>query len=260
MKKYFIIYITALKNSFASRMAYRGDFFFSTFMIILSELLIPFITLLIYKTGASFPGWSISEVLLLQGVFLLSRGVAGLLFFGLIWNTLNSVREGSYDVLLIKPAPTLFVSIATSFQPDSIGVLLSGLMVCIYAQVSLPIPGFIQIFTFIALFILSLLVLFAFALLMAGSVFKWVGNSRVYEIFDSIVSFGNYPRSIFSKGFQSAISYVIPICAIGFLPSAALLGKELSGVGITVLVSVFFVVFSWMFWRKMLVNYTSAGG
>lgn len=254
------VYLMALKNSFASRITYRADFFFNIVMIFISEMIIPFITVLIYKTGASFPGWSFEEVLLLQGIFLFSRGMANLLFFGLVWNTLNRVREGTYDILLIKPASTLFLSVATNFEPDSIGVIACGLLVSIYAFTKLTTPAIADILLFMLLLILSLIMLFAFALLMAGSVFKWVGNSRIYEIFDSIVSFGNFPRSIFSKGFQTIISYIIPIAVVGFLPASVLLGGRPEGIMLTGGVCILFLLMSLGFWKIMLRNYTSAGG
>lgn len=260
MRRSIRLYFMALKNSFASRITYRADFFFSSVMIFISELFIPFITVLIYKTGASFPGWAVEEILLLQGIFLLSRGMANLLFFGLVWNTLNRVREGSYDILLIKPASTLFLSVATNLEPDSIGVAACGLLVSFYSFTLLPAPGITDILLFLFLFVLSLAMLFAFALLMAGSVFKWVGNSRIYEIFDSIASFGNYPRSIFSRGFQTIISYIIPIAAVGFLPASVLLGKRPEGILTTAAVCLLFLLVSGGFWKLMLRQYTSAGG
>lgn len=258
--KYFRLYFMALKNIFASRIMYRADFFFCAIMIFISELIVPFITLLIYNTGASFPGWTVSEMLLLQGIFLLSRGIANLLFFGLVWNTLGRVREGTYDILLIKPVSTLFLSIATSFEPDSIGLLLSGLVVTIYSLPGLPSLCFNDILLFLLLLTLSLVVLFSFAMFMAGSAFKWVGNSRIYEIFDSVVSFGNYPRSIFTRAFQTIVSYIFPIAIIGFLPASVLLGKRPEGIFTTCVVCILFFVLSAVFWKSMLRQYTSAGG
>jgi len=90
--------------------------------------------------------------------------------------------------------------------------------------------------------------------------FKWVGNSRIYEIFDSITAFGNYPRSIFSKAFQNLISYIIPIAIIGFFPASALLGKSIDGALAAMGICLVFFIFSMLFWRKMLSLYTSAGG
>jgi ABC-2 type transport system permease protein len=260
MMKALDIYITSFKNGFAARMAYRADFFFCSIMILVSELLLPMVTFLIYATGASFPGWNRHEALLLQGVFMLSKGVSSLLFFGLVYNTLRHVSEGTYDLFLIKPVSVLFLSIAAGAEPDSIGTILGGILVVLFSLLQLPSPEAIDWIKFVLIFFFSILVMFSFAVIMSGSVFKWVGNSRIYEIFDSITAFGNYPRSIFSKSFQAIISYIIPVAIIGFFPASALLGKELSGVIPAIVVSVLFFLLSLSFWRLMLSKYTSAGG
>jgi ABC-2 type transport system permease protein len=254
------IYFTSLKNSFAARMAYRTDFVFCCVMIFVSELLFPLITFLIYASGASFPGWSIYEIMLLQGVFMLSKGIADLLFFGIVYNTLIRVREGTYDLLLIKPVSVLFISIATGFEPDSIGTVAGGLLISYFSLHRLPQPDMVQWLRFIFIFLFSVMAMFSFAVIMAASMFKWVGNSRIYEIFDSITSFGNYPRTIFSKSFQTIISYIIPVAIIAFYPASALLGKDISGIMPAVLVLALFLVLSILFWRLMLSKYTSAGG
>lgn len=260
MIRLFNIYLVSLKNSFAARMAYRADFFFCCVMILVSEMLMPLLTMLIYSTGASFPGWGLAEIMVLQGIFMLSRGTANLLFFGMVYNTLSHVREGTYDLFMIKPASTLFMSIATGFEPDSIGTITGGLLVTLLSIRQLPPPGITDVLQFLLIFIFSILSLFSFAVLMSATVFKWVGNSRIYEIFDSITAFGNYPRTIFSKTFQTIISYVIPVSVIAFYPASALLGKDISGILPILLVCIAFFMLSLCVWRLMLSKYTSAGG
>ena len=260
MIKAFYIYVMSLKNSFSARMAYRADFFFSCIMIFISDMLIPFVTLLIYRTGSSFPGWTMYEVFLIQGVFMLSKGAASLLFFGIVWNTIFRVREGVYDLLLIKPVSTLFLSVAMDFDIDSIGSFVSGGITIYIAMRGLPMPGIFEWSGFILFFCLSLVVQFAFALFMAGSGFKWVGNSRIFEIFDSLTLFGNYPRTIFSKTFQTIISYIIPVAFIGFFPAYVLLGNDFRGMLPVVLVCFVFLAAGLVFWKYMLSKYTSAGG
>ncbi|HTP59467.1 MAG TPA: hypothetical protein VMM82_11150, partial [Spirochaetia bacterium] len=67
---------SALRASFNARASYRGDFLFGMIVTLLFESVVPLVTVLIYGTGSSFPGWSMPEALLLQGVFLLARGIA----------------------------------------------------------------------------------------------------------------------------------------------------------------------------------------
>jgi ABC-2 type transport system permease protein len=75
-----------------------------------------------------------------------------------------------------------------------------------------------------------------------------------------MVSFGNFPRSIFSRAFQTIITYIIPIAAVGFLPASVLLGKRPEGIITTGAVCLIFLFVSGGFWRLMLKQYTSAGG
>ncbi len=260
MKSVLNILRVAFKAEISSCMAYRMDFFISTFLVFLGELFLPLITLLIYSSGASYPGWTLYEVLLLQGVFLFSKGIINVLFSGVIYNTLSRVREGTFDLLLIKPRGTLFMAIITGLNVRSIGSLISGITIFIISILQLELISLPQILLFIPLFIISMSVLFSFNIISAAIVFKWVGNSRVFELFDCITNFGMYPKNIFSKATQNIISYIIPISIISFYPSVVILGKQTQGLLITSIVAIIFLFLSLQFWKTMLKNYTSAGG
>jgi ABC-2 type transport system permease protein len=254
------MHLQAIKSTLASRMAYRGDFFISAAIMLIAEFIVPLVTVLIYRTGASFPGWSLYEALLIQGVFLLAKGIAFPCFFGMVWNTLQLVREGLFDLLLIKPRSILHMVIATGFGCEDLGKLAGGIFIFTLAMIHLPAPGFGQWLLFILLFILSLMVLFSCALILSGIVFIWVGCSRVYEVFDSVMAFGLYPRTIFTRGWISIAMSIIPVAMVGFFPAAILLGKPSDWLGFTLLATVIFFGFSLRLWYWMLRKYSSAGG
>jgi len=260
MIKVLKIYFQGMKIALASRMAYRGDFFISMFIMLIGELFAPLITFLIYKNGAAFPSWTMYEVLLIQAIFLISKGIASPLFMGIVFNTLGKVRDGSFDILLIKPHSALFMSMVTAFDTEDMGKLAGGIGLLCIALYHLPMPGPLQWIQFLLLMLLSILSLFSFTLIMAGTVFKWVGNGRVFEIYDSITSFGLYPASIFSKTVQTIIISIIPVAVIGFIPAAVLLGKPADGLLSAIVSSIVFLLFSLWFWNFMLEKYTSAGG
>ena len=113
---------------------------------------------------------------------------------------------------------------------------------------------------FALILIFSVMTMFSFAVMMAATVFKWVGNSRIFEIFESVMMFGNYPKSIFSQAFQTIISYIIPVSIIAFYPTSALIGKGIPGLFPILGICVLFLIVGLMFWRLMLSKYTSAGG
>lgn len=254
------IYLQGIKTALASRMAYRGDFFMSMIIMLLVELGAPMITILVYQNGASFPGWTMYEVLLIQGIFLLARGIAFPFFFGIVWNTIDRVREGTFDLLLIKPKSALFMAIVTAFDSEDLGKLFGGIALFALSVNRVTPPGIWEWLQFLALFFISLAVLFGFALILAGLGIVWIGNYRVYEIFFSLINFGMYPTVIFSKGLQTFITLFIPIAILGFMPAAALLGRPAAGTVGSVAVSIAFLLLSLWFWHWMLKKYTSVGG
>ena len=123
MIDFFKLHIEGIKVSLMSRMAYRGDYLISMFVMMISEFFAPLLTLTIYKNGASFPGWTMHEALLIQGVLLLSRGISFPFFFGIVWNTISRVQNGTFDLLIIKPRPILQMAVVTGFDSEDLGKL-----------------------------------------------------------------------------------------------------------------------------------------
>lgn len=254
------IHLQGIKTALASRMAYRGDFFMSIFIMLFEEMLAPLITVLVYNNGASFPGWNMYEALLIQSIFLLARGISFPFFFGIVWNTIERVRDGVFDLLLIKPKSVLFMAIVTGFDSEDLGKLCGGITLFTLSISRISPPGIMEWVQFVALFLVALAVLFGFALILAALGIVWIGNFRVYEIFFSITNFGMYPAAIFSKGLQTLITMIIPIAILGFIPASVLLGKPTAGTLGAVGSGIVFFAFSFLFWHWMLKKYSSAGG
>ncbi|HEY8463766.1 MAG TPA: ABC-2 family transporter protein [Bacillota bacterium] len=232
----------------------------SMIIMLLVEMGAPLITFLVYHNGASFPGWTMYEALLIQGVFLLAKGIAFPFFFGIVWNTIQRVQDGTFDLLLIKPKSTLFLAIVTGLDSEDLGKLWGGIALFSLSVSRIPTPGFGECLQFLALFVVSLVTLFGFALILAGLGIVWIGNFRVYDIFESLVNFGRYPTAIFSRTLQTVITIIIPIAILGSVPAGALLGRPSAGTLGAVTVSIVFLLFSLWFWHWMLSRYTSAGG
>ncbi|MFD0589018.1 ABC transporter permease [Paenibacillus sp. GCM10027627] len=260
MRGYLLCIGAVMRTKLAEQTAYRSHFFLSLILMIAGDLLVPLLTLLVYRSGVSFPGWTLYEVLLIQGIFGLAKGVAFPLFFGMVGTTLRLVREGTFDLLLLKPRSTLFMTMMSGFDPEDFGRLLSGAALFGMAMSGIPAPELGEWLQFSVLFLASLSVLCGFSLFMSGLLFRWVGSSRVYDIFDSATHFGLYPGTIYAKSFQQLLTYVIPVGVIAFYPASALLGRaSLESWGAAGAATVFLLAGIW-YWHHMLRGYTSAGG
>lgn len=260
MKGILYCWAAVLRTKLAEQMAYRSHFALSVLLLIIGDLVVPFVTLLVYRSGASFPGWTLYEALLVQAVFALAKGVAFPFFFGMVGTTLSQVREGTFDLLLLRPRPVMLMSMLSGFDPDDFGRLVSGSVLFGYALSGISSPSWEAWLQFTMLFIASIAILCSVSLFLSGMLFRWVGSSRVFDIFDAVTSFGMYPGTIFSKSLQNIFTYVLPVGLIAFVPASALLGRNSWGTLWALLPAFVFLLLGVLFWNRMLKSYTSAGG
>jgi len=236
------------------------NFFLNAVIMLLGDILFPLITILIYGSGAGFTGWTVYEVLLIQSVFTMSMAIADMTFHGILWATMSGVREGNLEMTLLMPVDTMFLLMARNFSIDAIGLFFGGAAIFVVSLIHIGMPPLFMWLQFLAMFIAGLLVMMGIALMMAATSFKWVGNSRIPEIFDSIRNFGKYPHSIFPKSVLIISSYLIPVAMIGFFPAAALLGEANNTMFFAIIPSIIFVVAGVILYRFMVRRYQGAGG
>lgn len=260
MKRYIKIYKECVKVAFAVASTYRMNFILNCTIMLMGDIIFPLITVLIYGSGAGFEGWTVYEVLLIQSVFTMSSAIADMTIHGTMWSTMDLVRSGNLEMVLILPVDTMFVLMARSFSIEGIGLLLGGLAIFLVSIVNVTIPSFVLWFQFGAFFIIGLFVMMGIGLVMAATTFKWVGNSRIPEIFDSIRSFGKYPQSIFPKAILVITSFIIPVAMIAYYPAAALLGRGNNMVFIIIIPCFIFLIFGIYLYRYMVRLYQGVGG
>ncbi len=258
--KYLKIYFTCLHTAFSRAAAYRTDFILGNFITLLSNIIFPLVTVLIYANGAEFPEWSMWEVLLIQSVFSMSTGAASMFGGSILWVTMSHIKEGSFETVLLKPLSPLFFIAAANFDTSGLGLFFGGLVMTVISASFTGICGANGIAMFILLFVSGAAVMSGLDLIMAAISFKWVGNSRIPEIFDSIKEFGKYPLGIFPKGIQAVSSLIIPVAAVGFFPASALLGRLDARAFVSVIPCILLLMFGIWIYNRMIKNYESVGG
>ncbi|MCL1848341.1 MAG: ABC-2 family transporter protein [Clostridiales bacterium] len=260
MKRYAEIYQQCIKISFAQAAAYRANFLLGFLTSLLSNLLAPLLTILIYANDRVIPGWSYHEALLIQSVFMLCTGLCSPFFSSVVWITMDHVREGTFDLIMLKPVSAVFLTAASSFGLSDVGALLSGIVLFVWSASHLPAPSPLSLLLFAYLLSMGACLYLGFVLLMAAISFKWIGNSRLFSIFDSFAMFGRYPATIFSGVLRRLITGFIPVAMLGFFPAAAILGYGADGMLIPSLCSGAFLALGWWVFHRMIYLYQSAGG
>ncbi|MDR0443561.1 MAG: ABC-2 family transporter protein [Treponema sp.] len=260
MKKLFSIYKTCVTIAVAQALSYRLNFVLSLLITLGFNILFPLVTILIYGAGASFPGWTFYEVLLIQSVYTLSLGFACIMFSSVLWATMQHIREGSFEVVLLKPLNPLFFLIASNFDMGSFGLIIGGGVLFGFSLAHTGLVSIIAIPQFLLLFAGGFAVMAGLQMIMAATSFKWVGNSRIPEIFDSIMTFGKYPVTIFPNVVKGITTFVIPVSMIGFFPASALLGRLETTALFAVIPCGLFMLFGIWLYHYMVRLYEGVGG
>lgn len=260
MRRYLSVYKECIKVAFASASTYRLNFILNCTIMLLGDIIFPLITVLIYGSGAGFEGWTVYEVLLIQSIFTMSTAIADMTFHGVMWVTMDMVRNGNMEMVLILPIDTMFILMARTFSFEGIGLFIGGLTIFAVALINVAVPSVFMWLQFLAYFIIGLLVMMGIALVMAAISFKWIGNSRIPEIFGSIRDFGKYPQSIFPRAITIITSMIIPVAMIAYYPAAALLGRDNSSMFIMILPCLLFLLFGIYLYRHMVRLYQGVGG
>ena len=260
MRKYVKLYKEAILISFSAASTYRVNFLLQSIITLLSNVVFPLVTLLIYQSGASFQGWSLYEVLLIQSVFTMATGISNMMFSGIVWNTMYHVKEGTLEIILIKPVDCLFYLLASNFNLDGIGVVTGGLVIFIVSLFHIAMPNLFVWLQFIILFLLGILVMLGVNLLMAATSFRWVANSRIPEMYNSVLQFGNYPQSIFPKVVTAITAFLLPVAMVGFFPASVLLGRSERWMYLTILPCFLIVMVGIKLYQHMVRLYEGVGG
>jgi len=253
------LHLQFMKMRIASRMAYRLDFLVSAVAFFTFQLVAPLFVGIIYLAGGEFPGWSYPQVLLLQGALNLSRGISFMLFFGILWNTIQRVRRGTFDLFLLKPVSTLWLLVMDSFDEEDVGQVMGGLTVTLVALYFLPdVQGSVLLYLLFMLF--GVMFFFGLALLSSAASILFVNTHRLYEFVDLITIFAAYPKTVFSGGLAITFSVILPLFVVSYYPASALLGFAYEQ-GIAAMIStIIFVSIGLLVWHTALKKYKSAGG
>ncbi len=221
------IYLRLILSSIQSKMEYRGTFFAFILTILgfyLSQVTV--IALMIYKFK-SINHWGAGELSLLYTLLIFSMGFTSIIFSGLI-DFGEFIRKGDYDRILLRPLSSLGQILSMNFD-------LTGLMHLGLGFISLYITNHLldihwnikNILFFILTIIGGVLILGSIRVIIASICFYAISNESLQHlIVFSTREFLLYPTSIYSKGIQFFLTFVLPIAFVNYYPAQYFINKD----------------------------------
>jgi ABC-2 type transport system permease protein len=241
--------------SLRRQLAFRADMVFDVLVNIVG-LLSSFAALsVVFTRTDSLGGWHIDQAIVLLATFQIISGLrAAFVEPGLQWFG-NTVKDGTFDALLVQPAPAVFLVTTNACAPLALMQVVLGCGLLGYGVNSVSVGSVVS---WVVLVIAATAIMWAGRMLLAAIVF-WAPDLTLDIIYDSIWQFARYPVNMYKSALRGVLTYCIPVAFLSTVPAGALVGRT-GTVMIAVAVAVAGVlwVITLVAWRFGLRRYTSA--
>jgi len=250
-----------------SQLEYRLSFALS----LLGTTLIVFLDfvaiLVIFNRVPALEGWSLHEVALLYGIASISFALTDLAV-GHLDLFPNMIRDGTFDLILVRPLPSLFQVIASDFALRRLGKALQGTAVLAVALAGLDVDWTLGRALMIVVAVVAGTVIYASVWIALATIAFWIVDAiEVVNAFTYGGNFlSNYPITIFGRWLRTLVLFVIPLAFVAYFPALYVLDKD-DRLGLPAflqfaspVVAVVAGLAAGAIWKNAVRHYRSAGG
>jgi ABC-2 type transport system permease protein len=256
------LYIFNSKIKLARGIQYKFDFFLGIFVAFGLSGLGPIFQILIFTKTRGYPTWNLNQIILFQGVLLIWLGIKDVLFGEVRTNAEAVIRSGEFDMILLKPYPSIWVIISRGFYYHAFGTLIVGIIIVLISikTMALQIKTW-QIIFLLCLFVAGIILYLAITIAYCSITLFLVYMSRLGEIIDKFFYFSNFPIEIFSPILRITFLIILPISIWAYLPTQVLLNRINILISMaSMFVCIILFILSLIIWNHFQKKYTSAGG
>jgi len=221
------LYRRLLGAQLRAQLQYRASFALD----ISGAFLISFVdflaVLVIFHNVPQLSDWSVHEVAFLYAMAAISFALTDVVI-GYLDVFPQRIRDGSFDVLLLRPRSTLFQVVTSELSLRKVGKLLQGVIVLGYALSNLDIHWNAGRVIMLAVMIPAAALIFG-AIWIAGSCTAfWTTEGGE---FTNGFTYGGqflaqYPIDIYGVWLRRFLAYFVPIGFVCYFPSLYILGKD----------------------------------
>lgn len=205
------------RANFATGLMMEGGYLFAKIMYVI----------VVYAAGKRIAGYTPDEILVFVGTFVTLTGFYAGIFMMNLFHLAQMVRDGSLDLLLVKPVSSQFL--ATFRRSDFALFILDALAGIVMIAVGFyrmgEFPGFFRMIGWAVFASGGCMVAYSLWLIPLTLVFRVVRADAIASLADCFWDFNNVPMVAFGRGAQFVGVFLVPIFVITNFPSLAVLGK-----------------------------------
>lgn len=247
-------------------LAYRTSFWLTTVGNAITSGLDFLVIAVVFLHTPALGGWSLPQVAFLYGTSGLTLGLADLLV-GSLDELGRRVRDGSVDVVLIRPAAALAQLSADRFAPRRLGRVLQAAAVLVWSLERQRLDWSAgRVLVLVSLLVCGTCI-FA-SVFVTGAAFQFFATDAA-EVQNSATYGGatmlQYPPTVYARDLVRGTVYGVPLAFVNWLPAMYVLGLP-DTLGLpdwyrfaSPLAAALCLAFAGLAWRTGLRSYRSTG-
>lgn len=260
MKKYIFLYFAFLKINLTTLFAFRANVINSGISSIGWGIVSIISMYILTAKNSSIYGWSRNELLLLTAVYSIIIGIFHTIFSRNFDRFSRVIHKGELDSILLKPMDSQFSLSLTLFNFMSIVRLIIGVFFCIYMLSLMKVDlTIISILLFFISILFGILLLYSiwFSLI---TLVMWATNlDNLKDFLYQLNNLGRYPSEVIYQTGNGLLFLFVPLTYIASVPAREILLKpKIIEIVILPVLSLGFFIFSRLFWKFALRNYSGA--
>jgi ABC-2 type transport system permease protein len=261
-----VLYRRLLGAQLRSQLQYRASFTLD----IAGAFLISFVdflaVLVIFHNVPQLSDWNVHQVAFLYAMSAISFAVTDVVI-GYLDVFPQRIRDGSFDILLLRPRGTLFQVVTSELSLRKVGKLVQGALVLVYALSHLEIPWNAGRVAMLVVMIPAAALIFG-AIWIAGSctAFWTTEGGEFTNGFTYGGTFlAQYPIDIYGVWLRRFLAYFVPIGFVCYFPALYILDKD-DTLGLpnflqfaSPVVALLAAAVAWLLWELAVRRYRSTG-
>lgn len=185
--------------------------------------------LAIFEHTTDLAGWSRAQATVLLGIFTIVGGLRGALIDPNLATFVGSIRDGTLDEALLKPAPSWFTTTCREHQPLALGQCLAGMGITWVGVLGLQrAPGPVEVLACVFLTVLAVATTWSWSLIIASMGF-FAGRFELAPLTASLWEIGRYPATVYSQPVRFVVTYAFPIAGMITFPASTLTHEQVWG-------------------------------
>jgi ABC-2 type transport system permease protein len=261
------LYVRLVRARVRAQLQYRTSFVLDVVSTALVSMLDFAVVLVLFHNVPQLGGWNLHEVALLYGIAGIAFAASDMLV-GQLDGLSQMVRDGTFDLLLVRPRGTLLQVVTSDFAIRRVGRILQAAAVLVWALAAVHVDWTVGRVVMLPVAIICGTVIFASVWVVFSCVIFIVIDGREAS---SAFTYGGsaltqYPMTVYGPWLRRLLGFLVPLAFVAFEPALYILDKP-DPFGLpdatrlaSPLVALAAVGVAGLIWQAAVRRYRSAGG